>query len=174
MDSVTSDKHRSLLASVSYLFPNIPHQYCLVHIQRSCETYLTKNPETIAGQELLEIVKFTNQITTISEKRVFLRWLERYENEHKEFINQRTYNTNPYIQKKWWYTHKNLRRAFRILKTSQNNMFFYLANPNIPKDTNSLEAEFTHLKNKLNSHRGLSRKRLTNFVSWYWFFKSEN
>ena len=53
----------------------------MVHIQRSCETYLTKNPETIAGQKLLEIVKFTNQIKTETEKGVFLAWLTRYENE---------------------------------------------------------------------------------------------
>ena len=145
----------------------------MVHTQRSCETYLTKNPETIAGQKLLEIVKFTNQITTVDEKRVFLVWLERYENEYKEFINQKTYNTNPNIKKRFWYTHKNVRRAFRILKLSQSNMFFYLDNINIPKDTNGLEAEFTHLKNKFNSHRGLSRKRVINFVSWYWFFKSK-
>lgn len=173
IDSVTSDKHGSIVASVRDLFPNIPNQYCMVHIQRSCETYLTKNPETIAGQKLLEIVKFTNQIKTENEKRVFLAWLVRYENEWKTFINQKTYNTNPNIKKKWWYTHKNLRKAFRILKLSQNNMFFYLDNTNIPKDTNGLEAEFTHLKNKINAHRGLLQKRVINFVSWYWFFKSK-
>ena len=173
VDSVTSDKYRAIVGSVRDLFPNIPHQHCMVHIQRSCETYLTKNPETIAGQKLLEIVKFTNQIKTENEKKVFLAWFTRYENEWKTFINQKTYPTNLTSNEKPWYTHKNLRKAFRILKNSQNNMFFYLDDINIPKDTNGLEAEFTHLKNKVNAHRGLLQKRVINFVNWYWFFKSK-
>ena len=145
----------------------------MVHIQRSCETYLTKNPETLAGQELLIIVKLINQVTTNAEKKVFLSWLVRYENEWKTFINQKTDNTDPNIKQDWWYTHKNLRSAFRSMKLSVDNMFFYLDDVNIPKDTNGLEAEFTHLKNKINAHRGLSRKRVINFVNWYWFFKSK-
>lgn len=34
VDSVTSDKHGSLVASVRDLFTNIPHQYCMVHIHK--------------------------------------------------------------------------------------------------------------------------------------------
>jgi len=101
-----------------------------------------------------------------------------YENRYKDFLNQRTYsnNTKPnlleYAGKKWWYTHKNVRAAYRHIKTSLNNMFFYLDTPNIPKDTNGLEGGFTHIKTKLNSHRGLSNKRREYFVNWYWYLKS--
>jgi len=173
VDSVTSDKHGSLLASVRQLFPDIPHQYCLVHIQRRCETLLTKNPETEAGRQLLELVQVINQTKTHSEKRVMLAWIARYEERWDTFLKERTYSSDPNSTKKWWHTHKNLRTAFTALKSSQNNIYYYLDNPNIPKDTDGLEAEFTHLKNKLNAHRGLSRKRLINFVDWYWVFKSK-
>jgi hypothetical protein len=74
--------------------------------------------------------------------------------------------------KKWWYTHKNLRASFRTLIASLDNMFYYLDNENISKDTNGLEAEFTHLKTRLISHRGLTRENQINFTNWYWFFKS--
>lgn len=174
IDSVTSDKHGSILSAVKSVFPNIPHQYCMVHIQRRCQSLLTKHPETIAGKDLLNIVLHINNIYNHNDKLIFINWFIRYETRYLTFIKHRTYSKDPTTSKSWWYTHKNLRLAFNTIKSSLNNMFFYLDYPNIPKDTNGLEAEFTHLKNKLISHRGLSRKRIANFVSWYWFLKSKS
>jgi len=170
-ESVTSDKHGSIISVAGYALPNVPHQFCTVHIQRRCQTLLTKKPETQAGTELLELVLCINKISNHYEKEIFTKWLGRYESRWESFINQRTYSKDPSIGKKWWYTHKNLRGSFRTLRSSISNMFYYLDNPNIPKDTNGLEAEFTHLKLKLNAHRGLTRKRRANFISWYWFLK---
>lgn len=149
------------------MFPNIPHQFCLVHIQRRCEQLLTKHPETQAGKDLLELVKFINKIHSLPDKQIFLKWFDRLVVRHEPILKQRTY-----FGKSWWYTHKNLRLAFNTINSSKNNMFFYLDNPNIPKDTNGLEAEFTHLKTKLNMHRGLSKSRREKYVFWYWFLKS--
>ena len=171
--SVTSDKNSSLVAAVKSFYPNSPHQYCTVHIQRRCQTLLTKNPETYAGTDLLELTRFINKIKTLNDKTIFLKWLDRYESKYEIFLKQCTYSSDPTSSKKWWYTHKNVRAAFRHIKTSTNNMFFFLENNKIPKDTNGLEAEFTHLKQKLNSHRGLTRNRQENFVNWYLFFKSK-
>jgi len=83
------------------MFPDIPHQFCLVHIQRRCETLLTKNPETDAGKNLLELVKFINKIKTQNDKQIFLKWLVRFEKRYDVVIKQRTYSG-----KSWWYTHK--------------------------------------------------------------------
>ena len=90
----------------------------------------------------------------------------------RPLIKQRTYSKESEGNKKWWYTHKKLRGAFQTIKNSTDNMFLYLEDSSIPKDTNGLEAEFTHLKNKLNSHRGMTKKRQIGFTNWYWFFKS--
>lgn len=175
--SVTSDKHGSIIGAVATAFPHTPHQYCTVHLQRRCQTLLTKHPETQAGRDLLELVRFTNKITSENEKEIYLKWLENYEERNKKILSQRTYRKDGNINSKdprkiWWYTHKNLRLAFNTLKSSRNNMFFYLQDINIPKDTNGLEAEFTHLKTKFNMHRGLSKERRAKFVYWYWFLKS--
>lgn len=177
--SVTSDKHGSCISVVKSMYPGIPHQHCLVHIQKRCQTLLTQKPETEAGVKLLELVKFLNRIKTHSERKAFFNWFERYSEEYKEIINQRTYNKDQIVipgvkKKRWWYTHKNLRLAFNTVKSSLDNIFFYLDDSDIPKDTNGLEAEFTHLKQRVNDHRGLSRKRRENFVAWYWSFKSKN
>lgn len=170
--SVTSDKHGSITSTVADKFPDIPHQFCLVHIQRRCESLITKNPKTKAGRQLKELVSCINRINSHYKKDIFIKWFELYERRWKKYLNQRTYSQDPESKKTWWYTHKNLRKAYIHLKKSLDNMFHYLDDENIPKDTNGLEAEFTHLKQKLNAHRGLTRKRQEEFVNWYFYFKS--
>jgi uncharacterized protein YktA (UPF0223 family) len=169
---VTSDWHGSLNSAVENLFPGIPHQRCLVHLQRFCQSLLTQNPETQAGIELLEIVRLLNSIKNYYEKEVWLKWFERFEKRNKDILNQRTYQEKE-GKTTWWYTHKNLRRAYRTIKNSLLHLFLYLDYPNLPKDTNGLEAEFSHLKRKLSLHRGLRRHRKINLVRWYFYLKSQ-
>ncbi len=168
----TSDGCGSLDSALKTLFPNIPHQRCLVHLQRFCQTLLTRKPETNTGIELLEIVHVLNLIKTHYEKNIWIAWFRRFEERNKETLNQRTHQ-NKEDKITWWYTHKNLRRAYRTIKNSLGSLFLYLDYPNLPKDTNGLEAEFSHLKRKLSLHRGLKRHRKINFVKWYFYLKSQ-
>jgi hypothetical protein len=167
---VTSDKHRGLLEAVGCLFPGIPHQHCLVHIRRSCETLLTKNPETEAGQELLMIVSHLTEIKDKYMRNIWFNWLARFGDRYTDFTNQRSKTDDGTHH--WWYTHKNLRKAYRSLLYSLDHMFLYLDRPGLEKDTNGLESEFSHLKEKLRRHRGLKRDRKIAFVKWYWHFKT--
>lgn len=171
---VTSDKHKSLTSAVKTLLPNIPHQYCLVHIQRRCQGLLTQNPKTQAGRDLLELVCFLNQINDYDQKEIWLAWFERFEKRYLTFINQRTYAKTNEGKHTWWYTHANLRKAYRHISSSILNMFLYLDFPKLPKDTNGLEVEFNHLKDKLRGHWGLKRERRLNLVCWYFHFKQLN
>lgn len=166
---VTSDWHGSLVASVKDKFPDVPHQRCLVHTKRLCQTLLTQHPETKAGQELLELARVLPAVKTHAESNIWLTWLTRFENRHQEALNHRTYHSD---HKHWWFTHRNVRRAFRTLKTSTNNLFLYLDVPELTSNTNCLEAEFTHLKQKLKVHNGLKRSKKINFINYYFYFKS--
>jgi len=165
-----SDWHGGLMSALKSLFPDIPHQRCLVHTQRFCQSLLTQRPETEAGIRLLEIVKFLNQIKNKNEKEIWIKWLSRFERRYLKVINERTYAED---KKHWWHTHKNLRRAFRTLRSSIDNLFLYLDFPDLPKDTNGLEAEFSHLKRKLSLHRGLKRERKISLIKWYFYLKSK-
>jgi len=49
-------------------------------------------------------------------------------------------------------------------------MFHYLSNPDIPRTTNGIEGYFSHLKNHLDIHRGLTVKHRINFIKWYIYF----
>lgn len=166
---VTSDWHGSLVSAVKSAFLDIPHQRCLVHTWHLCRRLLTKHPATEAGQNLLELAGLLNGIKTHGDKGVWLAWLRRFEREYGDFINQRTYHEDG---RHWWFTHRNLRRAFRTLKSSLPNLFIYLDNPLIEKDTNGLESEFSHLGGKLAHRRGLKREKRINFLKWYFYLKS--
>lgn len=175
---VTSDGVTSLDSAIKTLFDDkqnpIPHQRCLVHLQRDGQRFLTKNPETQTGVELLEIVKQINNIENHYEKDIWIKWFERFKQRNIQVLNQRSSGISPKTGKQtWWYTHKNLRRTYRMINNSLPNLFLYLDYPNLPKDTNGLEGEFSHLKRKLSLHRGLQRGRKINFVKWYFYLKSQ-
>jgi len=173
---VTSDGVAGLKSAIKTFFDDkqnpIPHQRCLVHLQRDSRTLLTQKPETPAGVELLDIIKQINTIENHHEKDIWLKWFKRFEERNKETFNQRTYQEKE-GKLIWWYTHKNLRRAYRTIKNSLSNLFLYLDYQSLPKDTNGLESEFSHLKRKLSLHRGLKRGRKINFVKWYFYLKEK-
>jgi hypothetical protein len=143
-----------------------------VHTQRLCQALLTRKPETEAGRNLLELVGLLNSVKTPSEKGVWIAWLRRFEQRYGDFVKQRTYGINSKGKKGWWFTHRKLRRAFMTLRTSMPNLFIYLDNPNIEKDTNGLESEFSHLEDKLANRRGLKRSARINYLKWYCYLKS--
>lgn len=169
---VTSDWHGSLVSAVRSVFPDIPHQRCLVHTQRLCQSLLTRKPETEAGRNLLELASLLNSIKTPSEKGVWVCWLRRFEERYGDFVKTRTYGINKEGRRGWWFTHRNLRRAFRTLETSLDHLFIYLGNTHIEKDTNGLESEFSHLEDKLANRRGLRRSARINYLKWYCYLKS--
>lgn len=170
---VTSDRNGGLVSALESVLPaDIPHQHCLVHLQRFCQSLLTKNPKTEAGKQLLALVRLLNKIHSHYEKNIWLKWFERLLKRYQELVRERSYFRNEEGKLTWWYTHRNLRRSFRTIERSKNNLFLYLDYPQLPKDNNGLEGEFSHLKTKLRIHRGLKRKRKINFVKWYLYFKS--
>jgi len=170
---VTSDWHGSIVSAVEYLFRGaIPHQRCLVHTQRRCESLLTKNPKTRAGTHLLQLVRDINQVTNHYEAKLWTNRLFYWERDYGYLTKERTYGWKEDRRRTWWYTHKNLRSAFRTLNNTTNHLFLYLDYKYLEKDTNGLESEFSHLKQKLNMHRGLKRYRKVKAIYWFCHFKS--
>lgn len=170
---ITSDWHGSLVGVVKTLIPSIPHQRCLVHLQRHIESLLTKNPKTEAGRELLIIIK---QINHLENKQQCNKWLYRiysWEYKYSYLIKERTYGFNNITNKNtWWYTHKNLRASYRSLITSKEHLFLHFDYSKLSKDTNGLEVEFKHLKNKIEKHPRLTRRRKVSLMFWYLHLKN--
>lgn len=170
IESVTTDGHKSILKAIKNAIPDVKVQRCLVHIQRMCLIWLTRYPKHIAGQELRRIVLMLLKIKTENDKTYWIQEFNHWFERHKAYINEKTFNLE---SDRYWYTHKLLRRSYSTIKSALPNMFHYLKNSNIPKTTNGIEGYFSHLKNHLDIHRGLTTKNRMNFIKWYIFLNNE-
>lgn len=136
---------------VRNLFSDVPVQMCHFHQKQIIQRYLTSNPKLEAGIELKRIA----DTLTVTNKKEFTNKLTAWHNKWNVFLKERTYN---FINsKRWCYTHKRLRSAYRSLNNNLPYLFTYQEYPelNIPNTTNSLDGSFGHLKGKVGVHRGL-------------------
>lgn len=169
IESITCDGQRSMLKAIREVLPEVQLQRCIVHIQRDCKTWLSKNPQSEAGFKLKQITAKLHLINTHYQKSFWLLELHLWHEQFRDFINQKSFNIET---GRYWYTHKMVRRSFMSIKRALPNMFLYLDNPKIPKSTNALESFFGHMKNHINIHRGLSYLHRKQYIMWYLFFKN--
>lgn len=170
IESVTCDGLSNILKAVRRSAPSTTIQRCLAHIQRETLIWLTKNPQSEAGQELRQIVKKLPWVDSREKWGYWIVEMVRWHEKHNAFLNQKTFfpETNRY-----WFTHRSVRRSFVHIKRALPDMFHYLDNPSIPKTTNGLESFFGHLKQNISLHRGLSKNHFKNYVKWYLYFKND-
>jgi hypothetical protein len=163
-----SDWKSSGVSAITGNFGPVPHQRCLIHVQRSAKSLLPKNSTIPATLELREIAKeiihLDDEIMVWNWQSKLIEWGIKYE----KLLTIKTIGVG--TQKKWWYTHGNLRRAWALLTKDVNPFFVYLDYPQIPRDNNSLEGVNSNLKQKLGDHRGMKLKQQTQFAFWYFTF----
>lgn len=136
------------------VFKDIPVQVCHFHQMRTVTRYLTRRPETPAGQELRAIMLSLPNTT----EKVFARALASWEKKWWAFITEKTYVIGT---KHWYYTHKNVNGAYHSLSRNLPYLFTYQKYPalNIPNTTNTIDGYFTSLKKKVHAHQGLRKDR---------------
>jgi AraC-like DNA-binding protein len=170
IESITTDGHKSILKAIKKSLPNVAMQRCLVHIQRMCLLWLTRFPKHIAAIELRRLVLKLLQIKTSNDRIYWTAQLNQWHQRHKEYIQEKTINQQT---GRYWYTHKLIRRSYFTIKRALPNMFHYLGNPAIPCTTNGIEGFFSHLKNHLDLHRGLTKKHRIDFIKWYVYLSND-
>lgn len=151
IDAIVCDGKRGLF----HAFGDIPVQMCQFHQVAIVTRYITKNPKLPAGKELKEIVK----LLTRADKESFVGALNDWNDKWESFLKERTYQQ--LNKRKWHYTHHRLRSAYKSLKHNLPYLFTWYdhAKLHIPNTTNSLEATFSNLKNKIRVHAGLKINR---------------
>lgn len=149
-DAVVLDGRRG----IRDLFHDIPVQVCNFHQVAILKRYLTSKPKLEAGRELWDIARTLAK----TEEIVFVQALNQWYARWRAFLMERTYSEDG---RRWQYTHRRIRAAYRSLKTNLPYLFTYQKYPklNIPNTTNSLDGSFSHLKDLLRLHRGLKRQR---------------
>lgn len=133
------------------LFYPIPVQFCHFHQTQIVRRYTTLNPKIVAGHELLELVK----TLTFTTENIFGHRLSIFIDKYRTFLNEKTVNP---LTSDSFYTHKKLRSAVRSLQIHLHMLFTFERFPSlhIPTTTNCLESHFSHIKDVVRIHRGLS------------------
>jgi DNA-directed RNA polymerase subunit F len=168
--SVTCDGHKAIMKAIKVVYPNAIIQRCLVHVKRQVRSYLSNNPKMEIAKELLEIAKKITRVDTIEKAHFWLVGFQLWHTNNQDFINEITLNEDT---KRWWFKHRNLHLACTHLINAIPNMFAYLNDPSIPYSSNEIEGYFSHLKEKVTLHRGLSFENKKNFIKWYIHFKNQ-
>jgi len=144
--SVTADG----LGCIRTAFLGLSYQMCQVHMERLILRGTTRNPKTEAGEVLLALSKSLHT----TDRRTFQRRFLLYWQKYYLFLNEKTIHPDG----SWSYAHENLRRAVYSIRTLLPFLFTFEKDSHIPKNTNSIEGFFSHVRDQMRAHRGLSKK----------------
>ncbi len=164
-----SDWKGSIVAAVASHFGNIPHQRCLAHVDREAKRLLPLHSPLEATQALRRVAVLLMLVGKPTDPHVWQTSLARWEKHYGSLLKEKTYAPQG-LTRHWWYTHGNIRSAWRLLTHEQQPFFVFLTHPLIPKTNNALEGVNSNLKQKLGNHRGMSVTRQASFLSWYMAF----
>ena len=169
---VISDWKGSIVSGVSDYFDHLPHQRCLIHVLREAKRWLLKRSPFIFTRELRDIAL---DLIKIKTKREVIDWKARlisWEKAYGHLLTEKTYSQTEVTKTgpRWWYTHKDLRRAWYLLTNNWYPFFVHLGHPLIPKDNNSIEGVNSQAKRFLGNHRGMKTPQQVSFLFWYLSF----
>jgi hypothetical protein len=164
-----SDGGRGILSALNDVYPDIPKQRCLVHIQRMAILWLTKRPKTTAGKTLRALCLTVNRIRNWEEANLWIETFLEWDKQHKSFLEEKSYAING----RWWYTHKYIRRTRRMIVGALPDTFHYLDILDLPKDTNRIDGGiFSDLKEHYRRHRGIPGHKRERFFHWFLYLKN--
>lgn len=164
-----SDWKGAFVSGVKTFFGDIAHQRCLTHVDRTLKVLLPLGSPLVATQALrsiaLDLIKIKDTVTANN----WLWHLSVWESFYGYQLKERTISSGQ-TKKKWWYTHGNLRRAWRLLNQDQKALLAHLDDPFLPTSNNSLEGTISQASNKLINHRGMPLSHRFAFLAWYFAF----
>lgn len=150
------DGRKGVIQLLQALYPDIPIQLCHFHQAQIIRRYTTSRPKTACGLELKTLMRF---LTTYSEEE-FVKSFIALQDKYRDFLKERNDNRQ--------FMHRNLRSAFRSLKTNMSYLFTYKNFPELalPNTTNSCDGSFAHWKQKIKIHRGLRKHRRDKMINF--------
>ena len=163
-----SDWKGAIVNAVTAGFGEIPHQRCLTHVDRLAKALLPQRSPFEATLELRGIGEQLIKINSWQEVDIWRKQLTGWYDRYGLMLKERT--KNPETKRGWWYTHGDLRRAWRLLTDYQKPFFEHLDCPILPRSNNSLEGTFSQAVNKLINHRGMVIYQQVSFLNWYFTF----
>lgn len=163
-DVIVCDGQRGLLRAINEIWPNARVQRCLIHVIRQASNWLTQNPKTRAGFELLVLVRKLSSIRTKRQKRRWINAFGQWNRKHDKFLKERTVTPSG----RWWYTHRKLRGTRTLLRNAIPDLFRFVTDPTIPRTSNHVEGGLNaRIKELFRCHRGFGPTKKLALASWY-------
>jgi len=166
---VVTDGGTGIVSAVNEVFPHIPHQICLAHMHRRIIAAIGRHSK---DHQILKLRNLADYVWLIESKEALNWWKKKvwkWERENFWFLIEKRHDT----EGNWWYIHKGVRKAKRMLISLPNTSFKFLDHPLMPKTTNEIEAQFGHLSKRWLAHRGLKTERWENFMKWFVYFYNQ-
>jgi len=162
---ITTDGERSIMRAMRLVWPQVPLQRCLYHIQHEGKRWLRTYPKTNAGKELRILLSTLSSIKTFQERDKFILGYHDWIRNYSSFVSSlpRTHVAC-----------KDLRRTMSLINHALPDMFYYLNDKNIHATTNALEGFHSRLKSDYRRHRGLTKTHRLQYINWYCFFKNNS
>jgi hypothetical protein len=140
------------------VFDDIPFQMCLVHMERIVVRKITRRPKLEAGIVLLALIKTLPKCSSLIFKERFKKYIDQY----RDFLNEKSINLETGISD---WTHRELRSAVLSVQMFLPYLFTYENTKELSQTTNSLEGHFSHVKDIVRIHRGISDHLLRKVLS---------
>ena len=93
------------------------------------------------------------QTLTYTSKELFKDRIQQFHVHYASFLNEKTYHP----EGGWSYTHDGVRHAYTSVVKWFDYLFVYHSDRGIPNTTNTCDGHFSHIKDIVRIHRGLSK-----------------
>jgi len=123
-----------------------PQQRCLVHVERDIKRLLALHSPIEGTKALRAIGMQITQIKTHTHRDQWFTALDAWYITYGGLLTEKSFfEADTHHRRRWQYTHKNIRAAWRLLTYDTICLFQYLDHPLIPSTNNSLEGVNSHL-----------------------------
>ena len=188
---VTTDGAGGALKALHTKWPDVTIQRCLVHIQRNTFADISRNPIHPAHKAIRKLGYMLVKVHSPEDAARFTTAVHHTRITFAYWLKERTYrNTIPPSQipkwvspnQKWWYTHRNARRALKRLEKliHAKQLFIFLTPPDgvtqdLKSTTNLLEGGINkQLKDLAGNHRGMFDEHQRITMDWWLFTHTED
>lgn len=155
--AIVGDGQKGMIAAIRTVWPDIPFQRCIAHIERLVRLRISCHPTTRAGYELFLLSTGLKTVWTRRQKRRWIRAFRHWRKIYKKTIDEKTTITLLSGRKSWRYTHGRLHSAYSLVNNSLPNLFTYVGHWDILRTSNHVEGGINaRIKELIHRHRGLS------------------
>jgi len=155
------DGRRGVRKLLERRFPQTPIQFCQFHQIQIVKRYIPKRAQTEAARSLRRIALGLAKTSELE----FTQNLDTWHLKYGVFLNEKSPSE---CKRKWRYSHGRLRSAYRSLRTNMPYLFTCRNQPILamPNTTNHCDGLFSHIKQKILIHRGISKQRRKKMIDY--------